>query len=81
MWPAYSHSILVDGARASCRWMDAWGARHSYRSLVMLSILAQAKFLREAEWANEVPLQVQTRTAWFRVGNPGTGRHDTATDT
>jgi hypothetical protein len=37
----------------------------------MLNILAQAKFLREAQWANEVPLQVQTRTAWFRVGNPG----------
>jgi hypothetical protein len=32
------------------------GARHSYRYLVMLNILAQAKFLREAQWANEVPL-------------------------
>jgi hypothetical protein len=47
----------------------------------MLNILAQAKFLREAQWANEVPLQAQTRTAWFRVGNPGTVPHDTATDT
>ena len=37
----------------------------------MLNILLQAKFLREAQWANEVPLWVQTRTAWFRVGNPG----------
>jgi hypothetical protein len=23
--------IFVEGARASCLWMDAWGTRHSYR--------------------------------------------------
>jgi hypothetical protein len=35
MGPAYCHSIFVDGARASCRWMDAWGTRHSYRLLIL----------------------------------------------
>jgi hypothetical protein len=40
--------IFVDGARASCRWMDAWGTRHSYRSLIMLNILTQVKFLRRS---------------------------------
>ena len=47
----------------------------------MLNILAQAKFLREAQWANEVTLYVQTRTVWFRVETGGTGRNDTSTET
>ena len=37
MWPAYSHSILLDGAWASGRRMDAWGTRHGSPQLTEFS--------------------------------------------
>jgi hypothetical protein len=66
MWPAYPHSIFVDGARASCRWMDG-----CLGHATLISIVDNAQYFDTGEvppsefCSRSMPPQSQSRPHEF----------------